>query len=272
MTLWTPINQGQITSNDPEGPRSCVSYSFAYAVSDATNGRFHPTGNTIRDWTGDHLGGLELDACDRAVAGHLAIDFRTDVYTRAEFYGLLAKGYGAVQIIGYQPVGATKFDGSPGFIGNHAWYVPPGLAVMDPLADGRRPGVYRYKGEVYPKSLIDAAAANLNVGDEHHRRHAGPDHFEASFVRLEAAPKPARFTVTVAPGTLAYYPANKATRRVAQHGAVVARTKGFTDACTAPLRFLWTGHGSLVLVQLLDDPHKGMWINARSPRVHVVEA
>lgn len=272
MTTYNPINQGQISSADPLGPASCVAYSFAYAIGDATNGRVHPTGRTIRSWTGDVNGGLELQQCDAAVASHLGLDFRTDVYTRAEFYALLARGYGAVQLIGYGPVGDTKFDGSPGFLGNHAWYVPPTRKIMDPLADGRRAGIYEYHGEVYPTSLIDAGAAYLIVGTAPHQRHVGPDHFEASFIHLEAAAPAIRYKVTVDPGRLAYYPAHASTRTVDNTGAILAHTIGFTAACSAPIRFTWVGHGvSLRLVRLTSGAHIGKWVNAGSARIHLKE-
>jgi hypothetical protein len=280
MTIWTPLNDGQITQAgppdipfDPEGPSSCVAYGYAYAISDATNGLIHPTGNQVRDWTGDHSGGLELDLCDAAVSNHLGLQFRTGVFKRGEFYSLLAKGYGAVMLIGYSAIAPTKFDGSPGFTGNHGWYVPPTRKIMDPLADGRRAGVYRYRGEPYPSPIIDAAAAALTVGLPPHQRRAGPDHFEASFIKLEDPRPPIKFGVTVDPGKIAYYPANLTARTVANAGAVEAVTKGFDTTCTTPLRFRWVGHGAyLTLVRLTRNPHVGMWINVGNPRVHLHEA
>lgn len=275
MTIWTPINQGQITSGDIEGAISCVAYSFAYAVSDATNGRIHPTGNTIRDWTGDHLGGLELDQCDYAVFRNTGINFQTGVYTAGQFYGMLASGYGAVLLGGYKPIGATRFDGSPGFIGNHAVYVPPGLKVMDPLADGRRAGVYLYHGEAYPTSLINAYAAALRLGNG---SVAGPQHFEASFVHLEPSGIPAKqYQLSITAGHWWQYEVVNSARLIT--GRERKNTGGFSGRCTAPARYNWPQVGPYQLVRMLTGSRgdatlgagKGKWLATKAAHVTVRE-
>lgn len=183
MTLWNPANEGQLTSGDPLGSQSCVAYSASYAVSHATGGVVHPTGQTIRGWTGDIYGGLELGQVDRAITVHTSVEPMTGVWTSGEFYGYVAAGWQALLIGGYAPIEASRFSGQPGFYRNHAIWVPPGLKAGDPLADGRRSGIYHYHGEAYPKSLISAFAAALRDSTGHN---VGPNHFEASLIRTTA--------------------------------------------------------------------------------------
>lgn len=284
MTIYTPANDGQITQKapipfDPEGRNSCVAYAGAYAVGDATNGRVHPTGNNVRDWTKDHAGGLELDQVDYAITAHTDLNPITDVYTAGEFYGHLASGYGAVLIGAYEPVVPTRFDAfSNGFYGNHAWYVPPGLKVMDPGADGRRADVYSYHGEAYPKWLIDAFAAALVIGTAPHQRHAGPDHFEATMFRLESAPAALPWRLEFSgPGDYWDYDAHVATRTISDRTR--RHSGGFSGTCTAPARYVWPGVGAYTLVRMLSGSHgdaalgkgRGHWIARRAAHVTVKE-
>lgn len=264
MTVYTPANAGQLSSGDPEGGFSCVSYSFSYLVSASTS--FAPTGRTIRGWTGDHSGGLELQQCDRAVSTHTSVDVNTSVFTRAAFYAMLAKGYGAVLLGAYGPIERSRFSGQSGFFGNHAIYVPSDRKAGDPLADGRHGG-YRYHGEVYPTSLLDAFAAELLLSTHHQ---AGSNHFEASFVRETNSNQPAiRYRVEVIPGKVALYAANPATHTVAS-AAVTVTTGGFSGTCTPPARYVWTGHNAdLRVVRLTSGSRIGKWLNVDAARVKV---
>lgn len=263
MTLWNPANAGQLSSNDSEGGNSCVAYSASYALSDATNGRVHPTGNTIRDWTGDHLGGLELAQVDYAIARNTGIDFTTNVFTAGEFYGRLASGYGAILLGGYKPIAQSRYSGQPTFWGNHAIYVPPGLAVMDPLADGRRSGIYRYHGERYPSSLINAFAAALRLGNG---SPAGGNHFEASIVHLEASTaKP--FNLAATQGNVGVYEVSGRTIT----GRSLEHTGGFSGRCTAPSRYDWPKVGAYSLVRMLVGSRKGKYLAVKGSHITVTE-
>lgn len=263
MTLWTPANAGQLTSNDSEGGNSCVAYSGAYAVSDATNGRVHPTGEQIRDWTGDHMGGLELAQVDYAIAKNTGLDFSTNVYTAGEFYGRLASGYGAILLGGYKPIAQSRYSGQATFWGNHAIYVPPGLAVMDPLADGRRVGIYRYHGERYPSSLINAFAAALRLGNG---SVAGSNHFEASIVHLEASPAK-DFRLVSAKGHVQIYSVSGRTIT----GRHQELTGGFSGRCTAPSRYDWPGIGPYSLVRMLTGSRTGKYLAQKGTHITVTE-
>jgi hypothetical protein len=233
-------------SHDAEGWRSCVSYGFAMAVDDRTCGVQRPTGNQIRDWTGDHSGGLELDACDLAVTNHLHINFITKVMTWATFTGLLASGNGAVVIGGYGPIARSKFSGQDGFTGNHGIYVPPSHKVMDPLADGRRAGVYKYHGEVYPLDLIHQFTSALRVKGG---GTAGSNHVECSYIHIPTAPAPAPTThrATVKKGSVWFYSLHADGSVASRHSV---QTGGFQGQCTPPTRHRWAGYKSRAMVQM----------------------
>lgn len=280
MSIWTPANLGQLTSGDPLGPSSCVSYSFAYAVSHATGGRVSPTGRTIRSWTGDTLGGLELGQCDRAVTGHTDVEPMTGVWTEAQFYDYLAHGWIAVLLGGYAPIEASRFSGQPGFYRNHAIEVPGGLAVEDPLADGRRSGIYKFHGEAYPRSLVNAFAAALRDSTGHN---VGPNHFEASLIRVEQVSAstvspvlPYRATVDQTNALRVYHP-DVATRTIPLGGAEWKRNPTqFTSGCTGRFRMRLADGTYRSLIRLLTGPYgdahfgkgKGWWLNADAPNVH----
>lgn len=119
----------------------------------------------IRNQISPHsCGGTDLHQND-AAAIHL---YGVDMAVRygvpwATFQSLIISGRGAVVQIRYSVIAPTKFDGSPGFTGNHAVYVNERRAsdgaylVYDPLADHRRPGIPQGP-QWWPASLLKAAA------------------------------------------------------------------------------------------------------------------
>lgn len=286
MTLWTPANLGQLTSGDPLGSSSCVAYSFAYAVSHATGGVVHPTGRTIRGWTGDTLGGLELSQCDRAVTAHTDVEPMTGTWTHDQFYDYLAAGWHAILLGGYAPIEASRFSGQPNFFGNHAIWVPRGLGAGDPLADGRRSGIYRYHGESYGAAIINQFAAALRDSTGHN---VGPNHFEASLIRSTGLSSGTTVTAdhevaVVKTSTLRKYDVDFANRWVLSGSW--HSTGGFTARCTGRNTFYLTKLVNGVrhtdyseprsIVRLLSGAYgdeklgarKGWWININDPDVH----
>lgn len=265
----TPANAGQLTSDDPVGGRSCVDHAASYAICFATNGRLSPDGATIRQWTGDKTGGLELDQVDRAVAAHTDLNFDVRVLSLAGYESRMAKGLEvSVAIGGYGPIADSRFSGQPLFRGNHAICEPPSFEDMDPLADGRRPGIYEYHHEAYPTALRRSfyAALRLNNG-----RLAGKDHVEAMFLRIEGpTPKPVVHHASVSQGRVGFY-------RLDANGeasvAEVRNTDGFSGTCSAP--HLYPFHSQrLRLVHMTSGVYsKGkygdLFINASNPRVTV---
>jgi hypothetical protein len=265
VTIWTPANLGQLTSGDPEGARSCVAYSDAYMVSFATHGAVAPTGRRIREWTGDTSGGLELRQGEVAIEAHTTVEVVTGVFTRAQLYGRLEDGWAGVLIGDYSAISGTRFTGQPGGSFNHGMGIRAGRVVLDPLADGRRAGIYHYHGEAYPAALIDLFAYRLRLSDGHN---AGPDHFEASFTRVGPAPTTATYRVSVAKGRADNYRTRDRTIVGRVYDATV---NGYSANCTRPATYLWPGHGSFRLVKLLSGTRAGHHLNVGNSRVTVRE-
>lgn len=273
MTLLcrTPATDGQLSSGDPEGTNSCVSYSYSYASGAASHCATHPSGAQIRDWTGDHLGGLELAQCDLAMHDHTTLEFDTKVVSLAEWKSRRAAGQGAVLLGGYKPIAESRFSGQRNFFLNHGIWVPPDNKVMDPLADGRHPTTYKYHGEVYPDSLILAFAAALLVGPTHAKYPVGPDHFEASFITVPATVNPPaiKHKASVSAGQVNFYNVNSANVATLNR---VAHTGGFSGYCTGPRLYHWQpkiGRPYIRLIKMLTGVYAGLYINTSNPRVKV---
>lgn len=147
------------------GWASCTGFAGAMCASYDRQVAKLVSGGTLRRWTGDTVGGLTLAQIDSALNTHTSV--RLETFYRlpwTDFIDRIDSGEGAVLQGWYAPIAQTGFDAGDGFIGNHALFVPPRYKVMDPLADGRRPGIYQYHGETYPKDLLREFAGDLNIG------------------------------------------------------------------------------------------------------------
>ena len=124
-----------------------------------------PMPSEIRNFiTPNSCGGTTLQELD-AGALHL---YNTNMWVRygvpwATFQSLIISGRGAVVQILYSVIHGTKYDGSPGFYGNHGIYVNERRAsdgaylVYDPLCDHRRS--YIPQGpQWWPAALLRRAA------------------------------------------------------------------------------------------------------------------
>lgn len=269
---YTPANAGQLTSTPPdsEGANSCVAYSFSYGECDATLGKSSHSGEVIRNWTNDHNGGLELGQCDLAMHNHAGIEFETRVSSYQEFINRQDDGYGAIVIGGYGPIRDSRFRGSATFANNHAIWLPPTNKAMDPLADGRRAGINKYKGEVYPALLIHEFMAALRLGLSGPL--AGFNHVEASYIKMQKAPAlppVIHRRVTVQPGKIAFYVVDPKTQKATVDHVGV--TGGFSAACGSPHIYKFPGvklH-SVKLVRLSSGFMAGKYVNFLNPRVDV---
>lgn len=267
----TPAGEGQLTSGDPLGGQSCVAYSFAYAVADATDGKHHPTGRQIREWTGDRYGGLELGQGERAVELHYPdVEFVTTVLTRAQFYAKRKAGFVMVLIGGYKPIARSQYSGQDYFWGNHAIEVNP-RDVKDPLADGRHPGTYKYHGADYPEWLIDLFAAALRLANG---RPAGANHFEVSYTKAKGVAVLPDYKVRIDAGVnVGLFKVNLGTR------TVIGNPKGwkfkgpgqYTSNVTRPKTYKRAGHAAVHLAQVNSGALKGKFINVRNSAVHLEE-
>lgn len=267
---YLPRFQKQLNTWDPLGSLNCTSYSGAMAAQYHTCGAKYTTGKTVRDWTGDKSGGTSLRQIDYALNSRMGIDLDTRVgsarLTWPQFAAKINAGRGAILQGGYAPIRYSRFAGSKTFLGNHAIFIPPGWKAMDPLADGRYAGIYKYRGEPYPQALLKDFAGRL-VLDPSTGRRLGYGYVWASFTRdnesvIVTPPGTYQHKVVVPKGTfIRYVTYNGVIQKYSKH-----YTGGFSAYCTAPktykakkgLPFI-----SRTLVRIETGAYKGWMIGSR---------
>lgn len=274
---FLPHFQKQLDPNDPNGPKSCTCYSGAMAGEYDTCGRKTPSGALVRIYTDDFYGGTTLMQVDSALRKGWDIDLDTRIGSAAvswaTFERYIDSGRGAILQGDYRAFHGTHFDAGGSFgagsaIAGHAIFVPPGWGAMDPLADGRRPGIYRYHGEVYPRTLLLEFAASL-VLDTKTGRKLGTGHAWASFTRDN---EPAyRWVLPLlgddpTRGMWRYW--------IDSEGRITKRTRnttavGVKASCTAPRRYLVKPGTALYkkvhskgLVKLTEGHRNGWYVSA----------
>jgi hypothetical protein len=250
--------QNPAISGDPEGWSSCTAYSASMAGDFDTLGAKKPLGRAIRGLTGDHTGGLNLQQVDSALLEGWDINLST-VYRLpwSDFAKKIDAGCGAILDVGYAPIADSRFDAGGGFRGNHAIFVAPGWVGMDPLADGRRSGIYKYKGEAYPQSLLRTAAGKLNLGSGNL---LGAGLVYASFTRDNVH----TFHLSFLGGAFFVY--------TVKAGVITSRKSVRFDKptgapCSAPHFYSWPGHTRKSLVQITDGKLSGQYVGVASPSV-----
>lgn len=243
MLLPTYQPQNPALNGYALGWASCTAYSGAMAASFDRQVKMATTGEAVRRATGDTSGGLTLAQVDAAL--NKIANVNLSVYYRlpwATFARLIDSGMGGILQGGYAPIADSRFDAGRGFRGNHAVFVPPNWAVMDPLADGRYGQAYKYRNEPYPKDLLKRFAGRLDIDGQGHRLGYGyvyaattRDKVNSYRIRINGD---GRFWVyNVSNGVI--------TGRVAK-----MFTSDWASACTAPRSYRWPGHPSKTLVRV----------------------
>jgi hypothetical protein len=259
-TGYLPVFQPQLQSGYALGGLSCTCFAGAMAGQYDTCGAKLPTGRQVRYLTGDTDGGTTLLQVDAALRKGYGIDLDTRIGTAAltwaQFSAYINAGRGAVLQGGYAPINDSRFQGSETFRGNHAIAVFPGWVAMDPLADGRRPGIYKYHGEAYPESLLRAFASQLDLGNGSKsgmRVWCGLTRDNATTWKAGIHPTTrTRFWVyTIHDGVIT--------------GRTVDATAGFSANCTPPRAYRWPGSSvvSKSLVQLTSGSRRDRYIESR---------
>lgn len=190
------------------GWASCAAFAGAEAASYATCGTKHPTGAQVRNLTNEPIPnpsspGLTIIQVADALA---KLGITVTPFTRLAWsavQSLRAAGHGISLCGGYSVLRTTKYTGDPGFYGNHQVWYPPSGATMDPLCDGRRAGIYKYHGEVYPDALMAKFAAALRVNTPHGSVLLGPGWAQGFYTLAHPAsvPVPGTHTLNIATGT-----------------------------------------------------------------------
>jgi len=244
---------------------NCNCWSAARAADDDSCGKTKVASATVRTWTGDTSGGTNLAQVDWALRTHVGIDLDTRYkYPWSEFIRRVQGGASAILQGWYAPIRDSRFGASETFGGNHSMLVMPGLVVMDPLADGRRAGIYKYHGEAYPESLLRTFAARLNLAVPPAYSPLGDGLVYAAFTR-DNEPD---YVVNVRPqaGTKGYPTYRYFNVFTVSSGVItsssVARTKGFSAKADAPRLYKWSGHSSQSLVRIASGYREGQYIRS----------
>jgi len=253
--MITPTFQAQnpAINGYPLGWSSCTCYAGAMAAAFDQGKSFVMTGASVRKVTGDSSGGTTLAQVDAALLKGWQIDLDTRYrFPWTSFAAAIDQGKGAILQGGYGPIADSRFDAGGGFRGNHAVTVLPGWIVMDPLADGRRAGIYKYHGEAYPQALLKAFAGKLDV--------TGGGSLLGSGLTYAALTrdKVAAYRAVVPAGQFGVYTVVDDTLL----GGRFATTGGFSASCTAPRLYRWPGHTAQSLVRLTSGARSGQYIRS----------
>lgn len=167
---YTPTWRPQLNADDPYGGLNCTAYVAGYAIDYATCGAKKPTGKTIRRQSSEPVPdpsspGLNLEQVASVASRYYGVEL--SIYKGLAFDTWAQKvsaGRYSILSVDYEPIRVSRFAGSTTFSDGHALGVPPGFEVQDPLADGRRAGIYRYHKEPYPLAMLKRAAELLIIG------------------------------------------------------------------------------------------------------------
>lgn len=155
---------GQLTSGDRYGSYNCAAYALAKGLEFDTCGRVKRTGAQIRALTNEPIPDPSSPGLHHGQLRDVAAKFgvRLDVAYGVPWSQVrdLNRDRAILLSINYRPIQLTSFSGQRTFSGNHEILLLPELFTWDPLADGRRPGVFRGPA-VYPETLLMQAAGAM---------------------------------------------------------------------------------------------------------------
>lgn len=238
------------------GWSSCTAFSAAMAAAFDVQKQYVMSGAQVRQMTHDTVGGLTLAQVDAALLEGWNINLNTTYRLPwTEFAKAINSGKAGILQGYYAPIADSRFDAGRGFRGNHAVTVLPDWIAMDPLADGRATGVYRYHAEPYPQALLRDFAGRLNLSTTGYSA-LGQGYVYASLTRDRVA----NYTLSIRAGTYGVY--NVVNGVIQPPGARVARTGGFSASCTPPRLYPWPGHTSQSLVQITTGSHAGQYVRS----------
>lgn len=168
---------------DPWGPLDCTCHTLARAIERhfegikpaGIAGVWPPSGGFVRkvtrnpDGTLDRTGGTNHS--QMAIVASRYYGMVLDVQNGMGWDAMVAQialTRGAMISVKYRRIAASAFSGQSNFYDNHEVFCEAvdlthkTMRIIDPLADGRSPGVYHGPGD-YPMELIKAAAGDLTL-------------------------------------------------------------------------------------------------------------
>lgn len=252
----------QLQSGGVSGPSDCTAWAARVVIATASCGAEVPSGRIIRLQSNEPIPdrnspGLNLVqvadvAAKYGVHFDVRIGFRS--VTFAEYERRRLAGQPAIIQVRYAAIASSKYDAGGGFQGNHA-IAETTHATYDSLADGRRPGIHKFDGTVYPRALIQTAAARLDIGGGNHPAPGtvwaafAPDVVPSYHVVIKPKP-PAKFQAF---GTW------KVTNGVITSGKT-RNTTGYDNPCSPPQWVRVPGDGLRQLVHIDKGSLTGLWV------------
>jgi hypothetical protein len=240
------------------GDSNCLCACTAMLIALETGGQQRPTAWEVRakclepDGRRDVTGGT-MPSQNIAAAKRFGVTLDGTILPFEDAWRLGLRSDTAVEFqINYSVIAPTKFDGSPGFTGNHGIVMHAGQH-FDPLADGRRPGIPDGP-QRWPKDLLRRAAgkyAGLGVGRA------------AVIIGRVPAAKPKRYSVAFEPGAIWTY---------ARDGSRVRDSfvKATSAPCSAPFTIPWAG-GMKRVVEVTAGRLKGKLVEPGATHIRLVE-
>jgi hypothetical protein len=161
----------QIQGSDPHGGDNCTAAAAAAAAAYDSCGAVNLTAKQIRAASTEPepdpvSPGLNLvqvrDAIRKLSDGAVELTIFTGAAALDwdEYEKRRRAGHAFITQINYTPITESPFVADPGFKRGHAILETP-ESTYDPLADGRRPGIFKHDGRLYPRDLIKEAAGEM---------------------------------------------------------------------------------------------------------------
>lgn len=263
VDYWERVRQ--LNNGDPYGGYDCLAWTCSGSIAHSTQGRTLTTGTYIRkhsdepvpDPKSPGLNLVQVAAVAKTLGVYLDVRIGSRAVTFAEYERRRLDDQGALIQVGYGPIADSRYDAGGGFRGGHGMF--ENRRTYDPLADGRRSGIWRFDGRLYERSLIQKAASRLVIGYLNGRPiYPAIGHVWAAFTRDVT---PDYRAVVPAGGFWAYK--LDAQGRILRHDWHT--TGGFSATCTPPEWHAWPGGPVSLrsLVKLTSGSRKGYVIEAK---------
>ena len=239
------------------GWASCTCYSGAMAASYDRQVKKITTGEDVRRRTGDTSGGTTLAQVDSAVRSLTGVDL--DVHYRmpwSQYVDWTEAGRASILQGWYAVIADSRFDAGNGFRGNHAGCNMPDFHFMEPMADGRYPGVYKYRNEAYPKELLRDFAGDLNIAASGYRK-LGRGYVYAAFTKDRVSTYALKFDGGQKFFVYQLGPDGRITGRT-EHAAYSQDTSA---PCSMPIFYAWPGYSGRMLVRMLRGGLRGEYVD-----------
>lgn len=263
VDFWDQVRQ--LDNGDPYGKYDCTAWSTAGAIAHATQGKTLTTGTYVRKHSSEPvpdpqspgLNLMQVAVVAKTLGVYLDVRIGSRAVTFAEYEKRRLDDEGCIAQVSYGPIADSKYDAGGGFRGAHAIF--ENRHTYEPLADGRRAGIWRFDGRLYERSLMQRGAEQLVIGSLNGKPlHPKPGTIWAAFTR-DVTPD---YRATVPKGGFWVYQLDSA-GRILRHDWQT--TGGFSATCTPPEWHAWP-HGPVALrslVKLTSGSRKGYVIESK---------